>query len=130
MTPTLKCERPPRLHIGVRRAGVAFLVSLVLLFLLDVARVATGPSRVEAAWLAGYPGLCSKHSVSVSLMPSMSPWSYQLKCEIHPPTMDYANPVVIVDTWNCTAVTYLPNLSLPAVYLGTFSSPQRMPVCP
>ena len=114
----------------MRYVAVVVLVMLVLLGLLLAARVASGPRRVKAAWHASYPELCAKRNISVNHMRSMSLWSYRLKCEIYPSTMDYANPVVIVDTWNCTAVTYLPNLNLPAVYLATFSSPQRMPVCP
>jgi hypothetical protein len=113
-----------------RKVALGVCVALALGLLVLVGRLATAPARVKAAWHTSYPELCSRQNIQVSPMASMSLWSYRLKCEVHPPTMDYANPVVIVDIWRCTAVTYLPNLTLPAVYLSKFSSPQRMPVCP
>jgi hypothetical protein len=83
----------------------------------------------EVAWLASYPELCATHNISVNRMPSLSLWSYQLNCEVCPSTIDYANPVVIADTWKYTAGKYLPNLTLRAACLGRFLSPTRMLVC-
>ncbi len=113
-----------------RRIFFVILLSQLFLCALFAAYFASGPRRVKAAWLENYPELCARNNLSVIYFPSISLTSYLLKCEIYPETMDYANPLVIVDIWKCTAVLYLPNLNLPGGYLGKFASTTRMPVCP
>jgi len=109
---------------------IFLFVGLIVLCALLVAYTAYGSRRVKAAWLASYPELCSQNDLSIIPMALLPPGSYLLKCAIYPKSMDYANPLEVVNSRECTAVLYLPNLSLPGEYLGKFSSTTRMPVCP
>jgi len=113
-----------------KRLALYLAAGLIILCVLLVAYATYGSQRVKTAWLASYPELCSKDDLSIIPIALLPPGSYLLKCEIYPESMDYANPLVVVNSRECTAVLYLPNLSLPGEYLGKFSSSTRMPVCP
>jgi len=114
----------------MKRLILILAAILVFLCVLLVFYTAFGSHRAKASWLASYPGLCPEKQLTFIPLPIPFLGSYLLKCELFPETMDYANPLVLVNIRTCTAVLYLPNLSLPGEYLGKFSSTTQMPVCP
>jgi hypothetical protein len=116
--------------IKSKRLIIVLIAVLIIVCVLVAAYSVRGSKRVKSAWLASYPALCPGEDLSVIPMPFPFPGSYLLKCEFYSEAMDYANPLVVVNTRDCTATLYMPNLSLPGEYLGKFTTARRMPICP